>query len=83
MRTTVYMSAALALFLTSLGIVLSPTWVRMTDYDSMWGGRIQIRKGLWLKCWTMGPGQHECDSYQYPIQSLPAWLLSSRYVFFY
>ena len=80
MRTTVYIFASLTLFLTSLGIVVAPAWFRMTDYDNLFGRSIQIRKGLWLKCLRMGPGQHECDSYQDSVQNQPASLLFCRCV---
>ena len=33
----------------------------MTDYDGNWGGKLMVRKGLWVKCTRVSPGMHNCD----------------------
>ena len=55
------MACALVLFGISLFVTFFPEWFKMTNYDGNWGGKLMVRKGLWVKCTRVSPGMHNCD----------------------
>ena len=55
------MACALVLFAISLFVTFFPEWFKMTNYDGNWGGKLMVRKGLWVKCTRVSPGMHNCD----------------------
>lgn len=80
MRNAAFGLVSVILFIASLFVVVFPEWFKMTDYDSLFGSKLMIRKGLWLKCVRVSPGVNNCDAYMDPIQSLPGWVIGSRFV---
>ena len=50
----------------------------MTDFDPLFGSKLMVRKGIWLKCVRVSPGVHNCDAYLHAINEIPMFLMWSR-----
>ena len=72
------MACALVLFAISLFVTFFPEWFKMTNYDGNWGGKLMVRKGLWVKCKRVSSGMHNCDSYLSAIFGLPGYIVATR-----
>ena len=44
-----YSYASIGLFALQCFVVFFPEWFKMTDYDSLFGSKLMVRKGIWLK----------------------------------
>jgi len=59
-------------------VVFFPEWFKMTDFDPLFGSKLMVRKGIWLKCVRVSPGVHNCDAYLNAINDIPMFLMWSR-----
>ena len=58
--------------------VFFPEWFKMTDFDPLFGSKLMVRKGIWMKCVRVSPGVHNCDAYLHAINEIPLFLMWSR-----
>ena len=57
MREILFQIGSLLLIIVGTFATAFPEWFRMTDYDGLFGSKLMVRKGLWLKCIRNQPGK--------------------------
>ena len=57
MREVIFQIGSLLLILVGTFATAFPEWFKMTDYDGLFGSKLMVRKGLWLKCIRNQPGK--------------------------
>jgi len=57
MRESIFQIGSLLLILIGTFATAFPEWFKMTDYDGLFGSKLMVRKGLWLKCIRNQPGK--------------------------
>ena len=65
-------------FICSLFVVVYPEWFKMTNFDNLFGSKITIKKGIWMKCVSTSPGSNDCDPFEDPVYQLPGAIIGCR-----